>query len=150
MERSLGQQYTWQSGDGTTLFGLEVRTPTVEEAQDLGEPLQSENVQCVKFLILLLWIRKPGHVRQQGILTKEIRIKKLVTFNNDKDPRMRGRSDFLDGSSQACVSNARSMNMQTSNRFEVPGRTECGPKSTRSESGKRPSQEPRPRLGAPR
>ena len=29
-------------------FGLEVRTPTMEEAQNKGETLQSENVRCVK------------------------------------------------------------------------------------------------------
>ena len=29
---SFEEHYAWLSGDGTTLFGLEVRTPTIEEA----------------------------------------------------------------------------------------------------------------------
>ena len=33
---SVEEQYGWQSGDGTTLFGLEVRTPTIEKVQNKG------------------------------------------------------------------------------------------------------------------
>ena len=42
------EQYAWQSGDGTTLFELEVRTLTIEEAQNKVGALLSENVQCGK------------------------------------------------------------------------------------------------------
>ena len=45
---SVEEQYAWQSRDGTTLFGLGVRTPTNEEAQNKGETVQSANVQCGK------------------------------------------------------------------------------------------------------
>ena len=45
---SVEEQYAWQSGPGTTLFGLEVRTSNTEEAQNKGETLQNENVQCAK------------------------------------------------------------------------------------------------------
>ena len=34
--RSVEEQYEWQSEDGTTLFGLEVRTSIKEEAQNKG------------------------------------------------------------------------------------------------------------------
>ena len=34
---SFEEQYAWLSGDGTTLFGLEVRTPIIEEAQNKEE-----------------------------------------------------------------------------------------------------------------
>ena len=40
------EQYAWQSEDDITLFGLEVRTLINEEAQNKGETLQCENVQC--------------------------------------------------------------------------------------------------------
>ena len=39
---SVEEHCAWQSGDGTTLFGLEVRTPTMEEAHNKVETLQSE------------------------------------------------------------------------------------------------------------
>ena len=42
------EQCAWQSGDGTTLFGLEVRTSTIEEAQNKVGALLSESVQCGK------------------------------------------------------------------------------------------------------
>ena len=31
---SVEEQCAWQSGDGTTLFGLEVRTPNIEKVQN--------------------------------------------------------------------------------------------------------------------
>ena len=45
---SVEAQDAWQFGDGTTLFGLEVRTPTIEEAQNMGEAVRSAKVQSVK------------------------------------------------------------------------------------------------------
>ena len=113
---SVEEQYARQSGDGT----LEVRTPTIEEAQNKGETLQSEHVQCVK-------VDRPTSDQKTWKCVKttdydaENRIKKLVTWNSDKDPRLLVRSNFLDGSSQGYVSKARSMKLQTSNRFEVLG-----------------------------
>ena len=44
---SVEEQYAWQSGDGTTLCELEVWTPTIEEAQNKGETVQSEKVECM-------------------------------------------------------------------------------------------------------
>ena len=46
---------------------------------------------------------------------------KFVTCNSDNDPLLRVISNFLDGSSQGSVSLARSMKVQTSNRFQVLG-----------------------------
>ena len=42
-----------------------------------------------------------------------------MTCSSDKDPRLRVRSNFLGGSSLGYVSEARSMKLQASNRFEV-------------------------------
>ena len=59
------------------------------------------------------------------------RFNKFVTCYSDNDPRLRLRSNFLDGSSQGSVSLARSMKVQTSNRFEVLGAdVNMDPKST--------------------
>ena len=41
-------QSAWQSGDGTTLFGLEVRTTTIEEAQNKESLCRMKKVQWVK------------------------------------------------------------------------------------------------------
>ena len=90
---SVEEQYAWQSGDGTTLFGLEVRTPTTEEAENKGETLQSENFQCVKVDTPTLDQKNWKSVKTTDY-DLEHRIKKLVTCNSDKDPRWRVRSNL--------------------------------------------------------
>ena len=83
--RFVEEQYAWQSGDGTTLFGLEVRTPTIQEAQNKRETVQSERVQCVKVDTSTLDDQKAWTcVKTPGSYGKN-RIKKLVTCGSDKD-----------------------------------------------------------------
>ena len=44
---SVLEPYALQFGDVTTLFGWEVRTPTIEEVQNKGEIVRSGKVQSV-------------------------------------------------------------------------------------------------------
>ena len=97
-----------------------MRTPTIEEAENKGETLQSENVQCVKVDTPTLDQKSWKSVKTADS-DVEHRIKKLVTCNSDKDPRWRVRNNLLDGSRQGHVSKAGSVKWQTSNRFEVLG-----------------------------
>ena len=60
-------------------FGLEVRTSTIEEAQNKEETLQSENVQCVKFDTPTSDNQKTWKCVKTADSAVKRRIKKLVT-----------------------------------------------------------------------
>ena len=101
---SVLEPYAWQFGDGTTLFGLEVRTPTIEEVQNMRKTVRSGKVHSVKGDISALdqnlWIC----VKTAGS-DEQISSKKLATCHSDKDPH----------------SFAGSMKLLTPNRYKVLG-----------------------------
>ena len=101
---SVLEPYAWQFGDGTTLFGLEVRTPTIEEAQNMRETVRSGKVHSVKVDTPAL-DQKPWICVKTAGSDEQIPSKKLATCSSDKDPH----------------SFAGSMKLQTPNRCEVLG-----------------------------
>ena len=104
--RSVEEQHAWQSGDDTTLFEMEVWTPPCEEAQNKGETVQSEKVECVKTETSVFDDQKAWKCWTTMDSERKSRINKLVMGDSDKIPRLR----------------ARSKKVKTSNRFEVLGR----------------------------
>ena len=98
-----------------------MRTPTIEEAQNKEETVQSEKVQCVKVDTPTLDDHKAWNSVKTSDSHGKNRIKKHVTCDIDMDPRLRVRSNFLDGSSQGSVGQARSIKLKMSHRFEVLG-----------------------------
>ena len=82
-----------------------MRTPINEEAQNKGETLQCERVQCGKAHAPFLDQKPRKYVNTAGSDVQN-RFKKLVKCDSDHDPRLHVRSNFLDGSSQGCQSSA--------------------------------------------
>ena len=82
-----------------------MRTPINEEAQNKGETLQCERVQCGKARTPFLDQKPPKYVKTAGSEVQN-RYNKFVTCYSDNDPRLHVRSKFLDGSSQGCQSSA--------------------------------------------
>ena len=68
-------------------FGLKVRTPTIEEALNKAETLQSENVQRVNVDTPTSDDEKTWTCVKPADSAVETRIKKLVTCTSDKNPR---------------------------------------------------------------
>ena len=73
-------------------FGLEVRTPTMEEPENKGETLQSENVQCVKVDTPTSDVQKTWQCVKTADSAVKTRIKKLVTCKKHEiaDEQVRG------------------------------------------------------------
>ena len=124
---SVEAQDAWQFGDGSTLFGLEVRTPTIEEAQNMEENVRSAKFQSVKVDTPTLDQKLSTCVKTAGS-EEQIRFKKLATCSSDKEPH----------------SLAGSVKLQTPNGFEVLGADVIVDQQHHEVSlEKRRSQEPR-------
>ena len=98
------EPYAWQFGDGTTLFGSEVRTPTIVEAQNMREIVRSGKVHSVKVDTPVL-DQKPWICVKTSGSDEQIPFKKFATCSSDKDPHLI----------------AGSMKLLTPNRCEVLG-----------------------------